>query len=78
MTTDDGQPKEMDSFLALAEERGLWHPVNHPEIQAWSQRVLALSMQKLVDVLVRSRSLSLILVSSADKFSFVATACHPR
>ncbi|GAA5984808.1 hypothetical protein JCM10908_003514 [Rhodotorula pacifica] len=51
MTTDDGQPKEMDSFLALAEERGLWHPVNHPEIQAWSQRVLALSMQKLVDVL---------------------------
>lgn len=52
MTTDDGQPKEMDSFLALAEERGLWHPVNHPEIQAWSQRVLALSMQKFVDVLV--------------------------
>ncbi|GAA6015262.1 hypothetical protein JCM8202_002404 [Rhodotorula sphaerocarpa] len=51
MTTDDGQPKEMDSFLALAEERGLWHPVNHPEIQAWSQRVLALSMQKFVDVL---------------------------
>ena len=58
MTTDDGQPKEMDSFLALAEERGLWHPGNHPEIQAWSQRVLALSMQKLVDVLVRSLALT--------------------
>lgn len=53
MTTDSGEPKEMDSFLAIAEERGLWHAVNHPEIQAWSQRVLAISMQKLVDVLVR-------------------------
>ncbi|BGP50990.1 hypothetical protein JCM10450v2_006916 [Rhodotorula kratochvilovae] len=51
MTTDSGEPKEMDSFLTIAEERGLWHPLNHPEIQAWSQRVLAISMQKLVDVL---------------------------
>ncbi|GAA5995614.1 tetratricopeptide repeat protein [Rhodotorula paludigena] len=51
MTTDSGEPKEMDSFLAIAEERGLWHAVNHPEIQAWSQRVLAISLQKLVDVL---------------------------
>ncbi|GAA5902331.1 hypothetical protein JCM8208_007262 [Rhodotorula glutinis] len=51
MTTDSGEPKEMDSFLAIAEERGLWHSAVHPEIQAWSQRVLAISMQKLVDVL---------------------------
>ncbi|GAA5921062.1 hypothetical protein JCM3775_004074 [Rhodotorula graminis] len=51
MTTDSGEPKEMDSFLAIAEDRGLWHSAVHPEIQAWSQRVLAISMQKLVDVL---------------------------
>ena len=53
MTTDSGEPKEMDSFLAGCEHRGLFHSAVHPEIQAWSQRVLAISMQKLVDVLVR-------------------------
>ncbi|BGP10737.1 hypothetical protein JCM10049v2_006629 [Rhodotorula toruloides] len=52
MTTDTGEPREMDGFLELAEARGLWHSVNHAEIQAWGQRVLAISMQKLVDVLV--------------------------
>jgi hypothetical protein len=54
MTTDAGDPKEMDTYLALAEQRGLWHSVNHPEVQQWGQRVLAISLQKLVDVLVRS------------------------
>lgn len=53
MTTDSGEPKEMDSFLTRSSERGMWHSAVHPEIQAWSQRVLAISMQKLVDVLVR-------------------------
>ncbi|GAA6013371.1 hypothetical protein JCM10207_000872 [Rhodosporidiobolus poonsookiae] len=51
MTTDQGEPKEMDSFLAQAEQRGLWHSVNYPEVQAWGLRVLAISLQKLVDVL---------------------------
>ncbi|GAA5886523.1 hypothetical protein JCM6882_001672 [Rhodosporidiobolus microsporus] len=51
MTTDVGEPQEMDTYLALAEQRGLWHSVHYPAIQAWGQRVLAISLQKLVDVL---------------------------
>ncbi|GAA5866205.1 hypothetical protein JCM8547_007202 [Rhodosporidiobolus lusitaniae] len=51
MTTETGEPKEMDTYLAQAEQRGLWHSVNYPEVQAWGQRVLAISLQKLVDVL---------------------------
>ncbi|GAA5838042.1 hypothetical protein JCM11251_006832 [Rhodosporidiobolus azoricus] len=51
MTTDAGEPLEMDTYLALAEQKGLWHSVHYPVIQAWGQRVLAISLQKLVDVL---------------------------
>ncbi|BGP19367.1 hypothetical protein JCM10213v2_007456 [Rhodosporidiobolus nylandii] len=51
MTTESGEPKEMDSYLAIAEQRGLWHSANYPPVQAWGQRVLAISLQKLVDVL---------------------------
>ncbi|GAA5900874.1 uncharacterized protein JCM6883_004682 [Sporobolomyces salmoneus] len=51
MCCDDGTPKQMDEFMRLAEERGVWSTTNHPEVQAWAQRVLAISLQKLVDVL---------------------------
>ncbi|GAA5984470.1 hypothetical protein JCM11641_006992 [Rhodosporidiobolus odoratus] len=51
MTTNAGEPKEMDTWLGVAEQRGLWHSVNYPTVQAWGQRVLAISLQKLVDVL---------------------------
>ncbi|GAA5942954.1 uncharacterized protein JCM15063_006169 [Sporobolomyces koalae] len=51
MCLDSGEPKSMDEFLRLAEERGVWSTANHPEVQAWAQRVLAISLQKLVDVL---------------------------
>ncbi|GAA6014739.1 hypothetical protein JCM11491_001959 [Sporobolomyces phaffii] len=51
MCLDSGEPKSMDEFLRLAEDRGVWSTANHPEVQAWAQRVLAISLQKLVDVL---------------------------
>jgi len=58
MCLDSGEPKSMEEFLRLAEDRGVWSTANYPEVQAWSQRVLAISLQKLVDVLV---SVELIL-----------------
>ncbi|GAA5993989.1 hypothetical protein JCM5350_008019 [Sporobolomyces pararoseus] len=51
MCLDSGEPKSMDEFMRLAEDRGVWSTANHPEVQAWAQRVLAISLQKLVDVL---------------------------
>lgn len=61
MCLDSGEPKSMDEFLRLAEERGAWSTANHPEVQAWAQRVLAISLQKLVDVLVSCPSILLSL-----------------
>ncbi|GAA6059243.1 hypothetical protein JCM10212_006636 [Sporobolomyces blumeae] len=51
MCLDTGEPKCMDEFIHLAEKGGIWYSSKHAEIQAWAQRVLAISLQKLVDVL---------------------------
>lgn len=66
MCFDDGTPKQMDEFMRLAEERGVWSTTNHPEVQAWAQRVLAISLQKLVDVLVSSSPRSRAMYHVAD------------
>lgn len=51
MTTDDGKPKSMHAFVRLA-EKGLWTAVS-AEVQAFTQRTLAVSLQKLMEVFVR-------------------------
>lgn len=51
MTTDDGHPKDMDSFIRLAEP-GIWSSVLHPEVQAFTKRTLAVALIKLVSVFV--------------------------
>ncbi|CEQ43118.1 SPOSA6832_05019 [Sporobolomyces salmonicolor] len=51
MCNEAGEPKSMDGFLQRAEARGMWSTANHPEVAAWSQRVLAISLQKLAEVL---------------------------
>ncbi|GAA5964758.1 hypothetical protein JCM21900_000193 [Sporobolomyces salmonicolor] len=51
MCNEAGEPKSMDDFLQRAEARGMWSTGNHPEVAAWSQRVFAISLQKLAEVL---------------------------
>lgn len=51
MTTDDGEPKDMDPFMRLATS-GHWAGLLTPESQLYCQRVLAVSMVKLVQLLV--------------------------
>lgn len=66
MCDDKGRPKEMDSFVRLAEEKKkLWTSVKFPAVQAYTQRTLAMSLQKLMEVFVRS-FLSLAVMSTDE------------
>lgn len=50
---EKGRPKEMDSFVR-SREKELWSSAKYSEVQAFTQRTLAISMQKLMEVFVRS------------------------
>ena len=51
MLAPDGSPKSLHSFVRFAEP-SLWTTVA-PEVQAFTQRTLAVSLQKLMEVFVR-------------------------
>lgn len=54
MCAEDGKPKDLRDFVRLA-EKGMWTAVS-PEVQAFTQRTLAVSLQKLMEVFVRLSS----------------------
>ena len=49
LMTNAGKPRDMNDYVREAEKIGLWAAVS-PEVQAFTQRTLATSLQKLLEV----------------------------
>lgn len=69
MTIEGGAVKDMSSFVRLA-EKGMWSAVTHLEVQDFTQRTLAVSLQKLMEVFVSrlagSPSTAFVSLTSPD------------